>query len=678
MRARSGRSASPASAPPRSCPAGPGRGKVGKTPPSIRSTSATTCASCASCSTNTTTSAISTATSARRACTRATASTSNRRPASPSSARISRRPPTPASSTTARSPPRPASAMCAGYGGGAPDFGLRHSGSPPGGHGDGQSRADLLPKMFGERLVGAFREFKALWDPEWKMNPGKVVTPYHPTENLRLGADFQQWAPKTHFQFPEDQGRMERAVMRCVGVGECRRFDHGVMCPSYMVTREEEHSTRGRSRLLFEMFEGEVIPSDWRNDAVKDALDLCLACKGCKGECPVNVDMATFKAEFLSHYYAGRVRPVTAYSMGLIYWWSRAAAAAPQIANAMMSLPLVKRLAGVSPERRMPVYARETFVEQFRKRQVAHNEAHRRVLLWPDTFNNHFHPETAMAAVEVLENAGYHVTIPRKPLCCGRPLYDFGFLETAKKLLQETMDALQPELEEGVPIIGLEPSCVSVFRAELTGLYPAHPAAKRLKESTMTLSEFLMKEKVPLPRLEAKALMQAHCHHRAIMKIGAEEEVLKKLGLDLETPDAGCCGMAGAFGFEREHYEISMRVGERMILPKVREAAPETIVIADGFSCREQIAQSTPRQAMHLAQVLQMAMRGEAVGAYPEKRYVAQPESPSLKKMLWTAAGIAGGVALFAGGIWWLRSARVSRAGRAASRRPGAGTAPRQ
>jgi FAD/FMN-containing dehydrogenase/Fe-S oxidoreductase len=539
----------------------------------------------------------------------------------------------------------------------ASDLCIKYNGSLSGEHGDGQSRAELLPKMYGERLVGAFREFKALWDPEWKMNPGKVVTPYHITENLRLGADFQQWAPATHFQFPEDQGRIERAVMRCVGVGECRRFDHGVMCPSYMVTREEEHSTRGRARLLFEMFEGEVIPNDWHNEAVKDALDLCLACKGCKGECPVNVDMATFKAEFLSHYYQGRVRPVTAYSMGLIYWWSRAAAAAPQIANAVMSLPIVKRLAGVAPERRMPVYARETFREQFRRRSRT-GEPHKRVLLWPDTFNNHFHPETAMAAVEVLESAGYHVTIPRKQLCCGRPLYDFGFLKTAKRLLEETMDALQPELEEGIPIIGLEPSCVSVFRDELTGLYPAHPAAKRLKESTMTLSEFLVRENVPLPTLKAKALMQAHCHHRAIMKIGAEEEVLRKLGLDLETPDAGCCGMAGAFGFEREHFDVSMRVGERLILPKVREAAPETIVIADGFSCREQIAQSTPRRAMHFAQVLQMAVRGDAVPAYPETRYVVGPEAPELGKVVRAALGIAAGAALFAGGIWLLRSRR--------------------
>jgi len=552
----------------------------------------------------------------------------------------------------------------------AADLCIKYNGSLSGEHGDGQSRAELLPKMFGERLVGAFREFKSLWDPEWKMNPGKVVTPYHPTENLRLGADFHQWSPTTHFQFPDDQGRMDRAVLRCVGVGECRRFDHGVMCPSYMVTREEEHSTRGRARLLFEMFEGEVIPNDWHNDEVKEALDLCLACKGCKGECPVNVDMATFKAEFLSHYYENRLRPVTAYTMGLIYWWSRAAEVAPEIANFFLSLPITKTLGGVSPERTMPLYARKTFVEQFSASQSGgrpphSKEPHRRVMLWPDTFNNHFSPETAMAAVEVLEAAGYHVTIPRKRLCCGRPLYDFGFLATAKKLLAETMDALQPEIDEAIPIIGLEPSCISVFRDELHGLFPNNDSAKRLGKQFMTLSEFITHEgdRFKLPQMKAKALMQAHCHHRAIMKIDPHEAVLKKVGLDLDTPDSGCCGMAGAFGFEREHYDISMRAGERLLLPKVRAASRETIIVADGFSCREQIAQGTHRQAMHFAQVLQMALReGEEPRLdLPEQHYIAQKTPPDIGRMLWKAAGIGAGVALFAGGIWALRRRRRKR-----------------
>jgi FAD/FMN-containing dehydrogenase/Fe-S oxidoreductase len=509
----------------------------------------------------------------------------------------------------------------------AADLCVKYNGSLSGEHGDGQSRAELLPKMFGEELVGAFREFKSLWDPEWKMNPGKVVTPYHITENLRLGADYDPWKPDTHFSFSEDDGSMGRATLRCVGVGVCRQLDHGTMCPSYMVTREEEHSTRGRAHLLFEMFEGEVVPANWRNDAVKDALDLCLACKGCKGDCPVNVDMATYKAEFLSHYYERRIRPLNAYTMGFIYWWARMASLAPRVANFFLSLPPAKLLGGIAPQRKPPLFARETFVERFTARasdNVGRASAGPaglksglrglkpgpRVVLWADTFNNHFHPDTAIAAVDVLESAGYHVTIPRRRFCCGRPLYDWGFLGLAKKRLIDAMRVLEPELDEGVPIIGLEPSCISVFRDELLGLFPNHVSAKRLASLTMTLSEFIDKqEHFPLPQLKRKALMQGHCHHKAIMHIEPQERVLRKMGLDLEHPDSGCCGMAGAFGFEKEHYDISMRIGERVILPKVREAASDTLILADGFSCREQITQSTGRPTLHFAEVLKMAMQ---------------------------------------------------------------------
>jgi len=535
----------------------------------------------------------------------------------------------------------------------AADLCIKYNGSLSGEHGDGQSRADLLPKMFGPKLIQAFNEFKALWDPQWKMNPGKVVRPYHPTENLRLGADFRPWSPETHFNFPDDEGRMDRAAMRCVGVGKCRRLDGGTMCPSFMVTREEEHSTRGRARLLFEMFEGKVIPANWNNEAVKDSLDLCLACKGCKGDCPVNVDMATYKAEFLSHYYARKLRPVAAYSMGWIYWWARMAEVAPDVANAVMSLPIFKMLGGVAKQRAMPRFARTTFVEQFKKRPSVSKT--KKVMLWPDTFNNHFHPATANAAADVLAAAGYEVIIPRKRLCCGRPLYDWGFLGMAKSLLRETMDALKPELDEGIPIVGLEPSCVSVFRDELPNLFPRHDDAKRLSKAVKTLPEFLLEENVDLPKLTGKALVQSHCHHKAILHFDDEEKVLKKLGLDVDHPDSGCCGMAGAFGFEPDKYELSMRVGERVLLPAVREASRDTIIVADGFSCREQIAQGTNREALHLAQVLQMAMRNEPPGELPERRYADDAATLDVRKLAWKAAGIAGGIALFAGGIALLR-----------------------
>ena len=480
----------------------------------------------------------------------------------------------------------------------AADLVASYGGSFSGEHGDGQARGALLEKMFGPELMTAFREFKTLWDPLGKMNPGKLISPYEPDENLRLGSSYAPWNPKTHFSFDEDYGRMNHAVLRCVGVGRCRRLDGGTMCPSYQVTREEEHSTRGRARLLFEMFEGKVVPPTWQNETVKEALDLCLACKGCKGDCPTQVDMATFKAEFLSHYYEGRLRPMAAYAMGLIYTWAGIAQHMPRVANVLMKLG--KPFAGVAKERRMPQFARTTFRERFAQSRAASGS---RVLLWTDTFNNHFTPDTLTAAAEVLERAGYRVEIPAKRLCCGRPLYDWGFLDRAKKLLREVMDNVGTE----VPIVGLEPSCVAVFRDELPNLFPKDERALKLSKNVFTLSEFLARENVEIPPLRRKAIVQSHCHHKAVMRFDAEEMLLRKMGLDLVHPDSGCCGMAGAFGFEAKHYEMSMRVGERVILPMVREAEPDTLILADGFSCREQIEQGTGRKPLHFAEVVRMA-----------------------------------------------------------------------
>ncbi|HVS33153.1 MAG TPA: FAD-binding and (Fe-S)-binding domain-containing protein [Thermoanaerobaculia bacterium] len=490
----------------------------------------------------------------------------------------------------------------------AADLVASYGGSFSGEHGDGQARGALLGKMFGPELMEAFREFKSLWDPEWKMNPGKLITPYEPDENLRLGASYAPWEPKTHFHYEDDKGLMSRAVMRCVGVGRCRRLDGGTMCPSYQVTREEEHSTRGRAHLLFEMFQGERVAATWRNETVKEALDLCLACKGCKGDCPTGVDVATYKAEFLSHYYAGRLRPLPAYTMGWIYWWAGLASHAPRLANAFMRMPGLKQIGGIASQRRLPVFARKTFRQQFKPLE---RPGAKRVMLWPDTFNNHFFPQTALAAAEVLETAGYQVVIPEKRLCCGRPLYDWGFLGMAKRLLRETLTALRPELDRGTLVAGLEPSCVSVFRDELLNLFPRDDYAKRLAESSLTLTQFIQREgdAFPIPQLRRKAMVQAHCHHKAVMLFDAEDEVMRKMGLEVEHPDSGCCGMAGAFGFQRDHYEISMKVGERVILPAVREADADALIIADGFSCREQIAQATGRHPLHIAEVLRMAQK---------------------------------------------------------------------
>ncbi|HZP88061.1 MAG TPA: FAD-binding and (Fe-S)-binding domain-containing protein [Burkholderiales bacterium] len=484
-------------------------------------------------------------------------------------------------------------------------------GTISGEHGDGQSKAELLPIMFGDTLIQAFNAFKSIWDPAWKMNPGKIVRPYRVDENLRIGTQYDPPTPTTHFRYPNDSGSFARTVLRCVGVGECRK-KHGTMCPSYMATGEEKHSTRGRARLLFEMLRGEVITGGWHESAVREALDLCLSCKGCKGECPVKVDMATYKAEFMSHYYAGRSRPRRAYAFGLIDRWARMASHAPGLANFLTQhepfAAVARWFAEVAPQRRIPSIAKESFTQAFAKRRPIADEG-AEIILWPDTFTNYFQPDIAHAAVDVLERAGWRVRIPPVPLCCGRPLYEFGFLDQARAYLQRVMDVLDADIRAGTPIVGLEPACVSVFREELPNLFANDEQAKRLSEQVRLFSELLDSrgDEFQPPRLAKRALVHAHCHHKAVLKTDAEVRVLRKLGLDFQMPDSGCCGMAGSFGFERDKYEVSMRCGERVLLPAVRNADRDTLIIADGFSCREQIAQSAGRRALHLAQVLREA-----------------------------------------------------------------------
>jgi FAD/FMN-containing dehydrogenase/Fe-S oxidoreductase len=543
----------------------------------------------------------------------------------------------------------------------ASDLVVRMGGSLSGEHGDGQSKAEMLPKMFGPELIEAFNEFKSIWDPEWKMNPGKIVKPYKIDQNLRLGTDWNPRNPPTHFKFPGDHGSFPFTTLRCVGVGECRRQHIGTMCPSYRVTGEEMHSTRGRAHLLFEMLTGETMKDGWRDETVKEALDLCLACKGCKGDCPVSVDMATYKAEFLSHYYAGRLRPLYAYAFGLIHVWARLTKALPfgtRIANFFSHAPifreLFKAVIGIAPQRSVPPFAEETFKQWFRSRPELPDKTKPPVVLWPDTFNNYFHPKTGKAAVEVLEAAGFRVIVPRADMCCGRPLYDYGMLDTAERWLKKMLAGLQPHIRAGTPVVVLEPSCYAVFKDELENLLPNNQDAVRLKGQVYLLAEFLNEKarEFEPPKLHRKAFAHVHCHQKALKKTTADQALLKKMELDLELPDNGCCGMAGAFGFEAEHYDTSIKVGEHELLPHVRKASKDTLLIADGFSCREQISQTTDRHALHIAQVIQMARREGAAGAkgdYPEKRYIAPArKAPSLL----SAIGVLIGGALLAGAVF--------------------------
>ncbi|HEY4676370.1 MAG TPA: FAD-linked oxidase C-terminal domain-containing protein [Candidatus Angelobacter sp.] len=558
----------------------------------------------------------------------------------------------------------------------ATDLCVKYGGSFSGEHGDGQSKAEFLYKMFGEELIEAFREFKSIWDPDWKMNPGKIVDPYRIDQNLRLGADYHPWDPPTHFKYPQDYRSFAHAALRCVGIGKCRRknpasVEGDTMCPSFMVTHEERHTTRGRAHHLWEMLHGGVITQSWRDENVKEALDLCLACKGCKGDCPVNVDMATYKAEFLSHYWEGRIRPRYAYAFALIDQWSRLASVWPGLVNLVTQTPglshLAKLAAGMPLKRRIPEFAPQTFRSWFKHKASSNRSgskdvprfsgAHSKVILWPDTFNNYFFPETAQAATEVIEQAGYAVEVPQQHLCCGRPLYDYGMLDLAKVYLQRVMQALKPEIMAGVPLVVLEPSCASVFRDELPNLFPDDPLAQKLKDQTLLLSEFLEHNagNHHLPQLKRKALVQGHCHHKSVLRFDAEHSVLKKLGLDAQVLNSGCCGMAGSFGFESDKYGVSVAIGERRLLPAVREAEDSTIIVADGFSCREQISHQTDREALHLAEVIQLGSRQSGgTGERPEAELSARRKTARRNARLRAATALAlitGGAVLLARGI---------------------------
>ena len=501
----------------------------------------------------------------------------------------------------------------------AADVVVEFGGSFSGEHGDGQARAALLPKMYGPELVEAFREFKALWDPQNRMNPGKVsdaVRVYDPLENLRYGDEAATIAhePEKHFVFAADGGSFERAAERCVGVGACRNTKGGVMCPSYRGTGEEQHSTRGRARLLWEMMAGALREEGFQSEAVHEALDLCLSCKACKTECPVQVDMAQYKAEFLAQHYRGRRHPIQHYIFGFADKMARLGSLTPALTNAILAgpltSPLVKRIAGIAAERQMPKLAGKSYVSLRGKRKQPHaaNSAATQVVLWPDTWNNYYHPRTLAAAEDVLTEAGFAVQVPQGHICCGRPLYDFGFLDEAKAYLANVLERMAPQIEAGQPFIFLEPSCASVFKDELPEMFPNDPRARQLRELVWLLADWLA-AKAPqfvANRLNgAKILVHGHCHHKAVFGgTSSEIALLRQAGASADGIQAGCCGMAGPFGFEAEKFEVSKKIANDELLPAVRAASSETILVADGFSCREQIAQLGGREAIHFAEAL--------------------------------------------------------------------------
>ncbi|MBB5896566.1 FAD-binding and (Fe-S)-binding domain-containing protein [Kutzneria kofuensis] len=495
-------------------------------------------------------------------------------------------------------------------------------GTLSGEHGDGQQRAELLERQYGPELLAAMREFKLIWDPDAKMNPGKVVDAYRLDEDLKLGVDYNPARPHTKFAYQEDGGDFAHAALRCVGVGKCRVPEaKQTMCPSYQVTHEEKHSTRGRARLLFEMLRGEVITDGWQSREVADALDLCLACKGCTNDCPVNVDMPTYKAEFRHHHYRSwrRWRPRHAYAFGFIDQVSRFAGLMPELVNAVTQTPglahVAKFLGGIDQRRPLPSFAPMTLQQWYQQRGGTANPTGRPVVLFPDTFNNHLHTDVGVACVESLEAAGWRVIMPEGHVCCGRPLYDYGFLDVAERYLHRVLDVLRDHVRAGTPVVGMEPSCLAVFKEELIKMLPHDDDARRLADNAYHFGEFFTVFDIDPPRLGGDAMLWGHCHQRATGGMQSDQKLLEKMGLDVTNLKGGCCGLAGSWGFENGKYGISMDCGEQGLLPAVRDADSDTLVVADGFSCKTQITDAgTGRTALHSGQVMAMAR-----GKMPER-----------------------------------------------------------
>ncbi|WP_196884131.1 FAD-binding and (Fe-S)-binding domain-containing protein [Arthrobacter sp. CAN_A214] len=509
---------------------------------------------------------------------------------------------------------------------GAAELVANYGGSLSGEHGDGRARSELLPYMYSPAALALFGKVKAVLDPDNLLNPGIIVDP------LPLDADVRvaQAAPLKSglgFGYLHDGGDFSQAVHRCTGVGKCRADNSdgsGVMCPSYLATREEKDSTRGRARVLQEMINKGG--AGWRSPEVHDALDLCLSCKGCASDCPTGVDMAAYKAEMLHQSYRRRLRPASHYSLGWLPRWARIASLAPRLINTMSKLPVLGavglRLAGVDHRRTIPPFAVQTFHSWFQARATSaqHDDAAAQhiaggadrdvvapqgpVLLWADSFTNYFTPEVGRAAVRVLEQAGFDVRLPSKPLCCGLTWISTGQLDGARRILGDTVNELQQYASAGIPIVGLEPSCTGVLRSdamELLGEVAARPVA----EATRTLAELLASVPgwTPPPLEGTTVVAQPHCHHHAVMGWSPDAQILERAGAKVQKL-GGCCGLAGNFGVEKGHYEVSVAVAEQQLLPAVRSAAPDTVILADGYSCRTQLSDLSDRQGIHLAQLL--------------------------------------------------------------------------
>ncbi len=497
-------------------------------------------------------------------------------------------------------------------------------------HGDGRSRSWLNERFYGKELFALYKQVKKIFDPQNILNPGDIVDIHSMTEDLRYGADYSTIHLKTYLDFNEEQG-FDRAIEMCNGAAVCRKRTTGTMCPSFMVTREEEHSTRGRANMLRAVLSGRLPPPEFTSERMYRVMDLCVECKGCKAECPSSVDMAKIKFEFLGHYHREHGVPVRSRLFGNIARFSRFASGrwAPfvnwKLGNPVSAL-FLDALLGISKRRKLPPFARESFTQWFKKhrRQPGINTGRKQVVLFNDTFNTYNDPHIAIAALEVLEALGYEVLLPGH-YCCGRPMISKGLVEDARQAARDTVSRLMPFVTAGIPVVGLEPSCILSMRDEYLYLLPDNPDARAVAENTFMWEEFLTRhfETGDTPGTageSGKILFHGHCHQKALVGTEPSKAMFSLLGYEVEVVDSGCCGMAGSFGYEKEHYEISIAMAERRLVPAIHQADPETFIVAPGISCRHQIAHTTGRTALHPAEVVHQVLTKAAIAQNSVKR----------------------------------------------------------
>jgi FAD/FMN-containing dehydrogenase/Fe-S oxidoreductase len=494
------------------------------------------------------------------------------------------------------------------------DLVLEYSGTISSEHGDGRARSPFLARMYGPTLMGAFRRLKKAFDPDNRMNPGNIVDSPGILENLRYGVSYKTWEPKTLLDFGP-QGGFAAAVEMCNGVGACRKKLEGTMCPSYMATRDEEHSTRGRANALRAVLSGRLAPAEFTGRRLYEVMDLCLECKGCKAECPANVDMAKMKYEFLHHYYQANGLPLRNRLFGRIADLNALGARVPALANRLATLPLsrwlLEKVAGIDRRRPLPAFAPQTFEQWFRGRTPPAAAPRGEVVLFHDTFLNYNTPAIGEAAVQLLEAGGYKVVLVDRK-CCGRPMISKGMLTEAREHARYNVERLHPYAARGVAIVGLEPSCLLTLRDEWVDLLRTDEARTVARQSAL-LEQFLLRERergldLPFARHGRQALLHGHCHQKALVGTAPTVAALAWAGYAVSEVDSGCCGMAGSFGFEREHYDVSIALGNRRLAPAVKAASAETEIVAPGISCRQQIEHLAGRRAKHPAEALWQAL----------------------------------------------------------------------